>query len=712
MSARSAITSSLTLALAFVLALAGAVRAQDPETLPRRLRDATSKATEALAARYAKLSEAHSGAVPAIGPQPPGAATAEMRPIVALTLLRAGGPAEHALAEKILDSWWADAESGKVALESSSNYQLALAISALEGTALARVDDGALTTRSRYEATPLSPTNQRRLEIATRALVEGRSLTGQEQTGCAWTYHMAPFRSSPAGTTVEREGGEHLRTFDNSNTQFSVLALHDAARAGVKVGKEIAEAIATHFLECGAKVPPNATEPRRRPRPTERETGRRDQPRDPENNLALRWGYTYCGRFPSTTMSLAGMSSLVVARELGARRERVDEALKLALVGIEDLAGSVSGADGYTLYSFEKALDLLEIDKVGGRDWFEPLAEALLAQRTPAGLWRGGTEDCFITLFLARATVSQSRVVDRRSTGAGAPSTYGEVFLSSKKKSVDAIGLVDAYAEAVGAPSGPAHEAAGEAVQALIAEGHGHDACLYPPLARLIAKGGTKRDAGASWLREINGRELLLADSTAAGERFAQLAKARDAHATAALRAAIGDPTLPLALRAFVATSLGEIACSEATPEVTAALERLAGDEKLLDTGAGARTARAIADALVGLARVPLPALEPKGPLAPSALVAVVEAVRTGERRVLDDSLDRAIAAFGARDKDPDAWKRARADVSARGRPALARLLELATGPRSAPSYEVMRSITGELIPDDAGAWRAYLESK
>src|SRR5581483_9746394 len=82
--------------------LMGAARGDDPDTLPQRLREATTKAAATLAKRHAKLAQVHLGDRSDRDRdrrQPDRFLEAQLRPLVALTLLRAGGFEERDLAK-------------------------------------------------------------------------------------------------------------------------------------------------------------------------------------------------------------------------------------------------------------------------------------------------------------------------------------------------------------------------------------------------------------------------------------------------------------------------------------------------------------------------------------------------------------------------------------------------------------------------------------
>src|SRR5687767_3216572 len=158
---------------AMLLACASLARA-DERPLSARIREANLKATKAIAVRWSKVK--------------PGATTYEghARTLVALTLLRAGGSEERAVAKKLLDEWWLDAVAGRFGDPSQPNtygtYVVALGISALEALTLEPIEDDT-STLTRYRKTPAGEDLKKRLEIATKALLDSSYSAG------AWGYH-------------------------------------------------------------------------------------------------------------------------------------------------------------------------------------------------------------------------------------------------------------------------------------------------------------------------------------------------------------------------------------------------------------------------------------------------------------------------------------------------------------------------------------------
>jgi hypothetical protein len=656
-------------------ALAGA---EEDDPLAKEIRAATQKACVALAKAVTPP--------PAGGPLPrevTWSLNPQVRPLVALALLRAGGAEQKKTARRLLDDWWKDCvERGG----DTSNYEIALAISAHEGLTVERIEDPHPTTVTRYEAKPIEADVKERLGILARTLVAGRHPSADGK-GCAWSYDVAAWQREATAEKKPRKTGERKpdkpappaagRDFDNSNTQFSVLALHDAARGGVEIPADVVKAVAQHFLGVATREKTGA--------------GGRE---------SVHWGYGAKGS--QASMTFAGLSSLGIARDLGYKDDAVDKTIQDALPGIAALADRIPPPGGtgcygfgpsYDLYSLEKALDTLDVKELDGKDWFAPLAHKVLKVQGADGLWGSGdlVDSSFFVLFLTRATVSKARLVDGRTTGLAGGDPLGEVFLPRTKTTVDAIALLRAYAEAKDAL--PAKAAAEEALLALQQEGHGRDACLLGALAACIRKGGDRKDTATRWVREICGEPVKLEDLDGWDGTVRRLAKEHDRQA---LRTALGEKA-PVPVRAWAASELAKLQCADAAADVIAATESLA-IEVVLDTPAGARCARAFADSLTGLTSSVLPALPPKGGVSQADLKAVAEAARDKARRALDEKIEKAFAAYEKKSED---WPKLKAEVS--GKRALQRMVEK-------KNFRLLRAVTGELIPDEAEAWKKFLE--
>src|SRR5581483_6671255 len=151
------------------------------------------------------------------------------------------------------DDWWRDANGTWVT--PTGNYELSLFIQALEGCSLVRIDDPSATQeKPRFLARPVPAADKERLEKATSTLLASAVKTADEK-GIAWRYGCCALAEGTRSGGLLTNNGKDESYFDNSNTQFSVLALHEAARAGVALAADVPEKIGRHFLWCAQAEP-------------------------------------------------------------------------------------------------------------------------------------------------------------------------------------------------------------------------------------------------------------------------------------------------------------------------------------------------------------------------------------------------------------------------------------------------------------------------
>jgi hypothetical protein len=513
------------------LLIAAATGSAEDKPLATRIREANLKATKAIATKWNTIK--------------PGAYTYEghARTLVALTLLRAGGPEERAAAKKLLDEWWLDAVAGRFGDTSCPDnygtYVVSLGISALEGLSLERMATDDDSTLTRFTKTPVAPENKKRLEIATEALASSAVVLGEKER--AFGYHA--LHLAPGGT---RDGNRAaLGGYDNSNTQFAALAFHDAARAGIKAPDELVDGLVEHFAD------------------------------EEEGSGQLRWKYHHDVKEAKASMTFAGLSSLAIARSLGSKDARLGPAIQRGLDGAVNLARTCGPGtesehgwgNAYTLYSLEKALDLLEVEAIEGKDWFAPIAERVLKLQQKNGLWEDGDliDSCFYVLFLVRATIPESRL--------GPPRTVVKVAADG-----DALVALKGFSETPNATTRAALEAA---CSKLAAQKNGDEALLLATLAELARKGPT-REVAKHLLLDICGKDPSQDELALAAER---LEKLRGAPTVADFRAALEKTTL-LPVRSFAAFHGASPAL------VLDSADGLYG-ESILETAAGSRCAHA-----------------------------------------------------------------------------------------------------------------------
>ncbi len=177
------------------------------------------------------------------------------------------------------------------------------------------------------------------------------------------------------GAATKKDGSSHAG--DNSNTQFGVLGLLFAERAGYQVPRQVWEGVRNHFVKT----------------------------QNPDGG----WGYTP-GNNSYHTMSYAGTVSLHIAEEQlqwGASLDRCkmnppSRAGEQALKWVAD--HFTTELNAYGLYALERLGILTGQSEFGGHYWYEELTAKVLENGVGfAGPGSGGDADtAFLILFLAR----------------------------------------------------------------------------------------------------------------------------------------------------------------------------------------------------------------------------------------------------------------------------------------------------------------------
>jgi hypothetical protein len=248
------------------------------------------------------------------------------------------------------------------------------------------------------------------------------TLAGLQTKGGGWDY----------GNPGER--------YDNSNTQFAVLALGVGAKRSVAIDMSVWLKVMEHFLAGQQKDGPETADRITLMTPSDKEEwnnrvklvaekrqegdegdkeskkksgaeGKKGQttvvvrPENPEIGFeGLKvfrrgWGYSYNRETktydgPSWNMTCAGLSSLILARQN--LEGRVTAEQKNALnKAIHDGYGWLMGhwsavASYYGMYSLEKVGDLGEVKLFKDHDWYRELSEHLVGAQRDDGSWGGG----------------------------------------------------------------------------------------------------------------------------------------------------------------------------------------------------------------------------------------------------------------------------------------------------------------------------------
>lgn len=168
---------------------------------------------------------------------------------------------------------------------------------------------------------------------------------------------------------------------DNSNTQYAVLGLRAAARAGVRIRRSTWKKIGEYFLE----------------------------------HRCADGGFSYAvqpAARGSSSMTAAGVSCLLICLENGKFGEEDASAIREVVEEAFQALGAVMKLDKdtlYALYAIERSGVLGQRKVIGGKPWYVPGARRLVDDQGRDGLWRGNyaevVETAFAILFLKRATV-------------------------------------------------------------------------------------------------------------------------------------------------------------------------------------------------------------------------------------------------------------------------------------------------------------------
>ncbi len=218
-----------------------------------------------------------------------------------------------------------------------------------------------------------------------------------------WLHDAAHHYNTKLGPAMAWRYTPHPNSYDNSCTQFAVLALMEAERVGVSMPDALWEQVANHFRAC----------------------------------QAANGGWAYGGGHPPTgSMTTAGTASLVIASGQVAQRraavvggavrccgnhDDVTDWLRIES-GLEWLARSFSvrnnpGSGGnilYYLYGLERVGRLTGRRFIGNHDWYREGAEYLIdmQRRGAAGQWRGrgiGEDNPIIGTSFALLFLSKGR---------------------------------------------------------------------------------------------------------------------------------------------------------------------------------------------------------------------------------------------------------------------------------------------------------------
>lgn len=191
-----------------------------------------------------------------------------------------------------------------------------------------------------------------------------------------WGYELRP----PPEDGTGRKPGRHV---DNSNTQFALLGLYHASRAGFQVPTNVWRRSRDHYVKT-------------------------------QTTTVFGegcWGYGYPGgknpiNDPNFNMTVAGTISLYLCEEMLARAKdpgATPKTTKAIEAGLRWIAGGKMKSDTYGLYALERLGIIMGRSNIGEHDWYNDGARMLIQQRH----WKSfmGTKQvsaAFAVCFLAR----------------------------------------------------------------------------------------------------------------------------------------------------------------------------------------------------------------------------------------------------------------------------------------------------------------------
>jgi hypothetical protein len=315
-------------------------------------------------------------------------------------------------------------------MELKQTYDVSLYIMALEARSVTRHPPEEGSTIPRFERGRPAKADAGRI-----ATLAGWLLAGRNPGKGTWHY-------TPAGTAREGSSAPTPGSFDNSCTQFAVLALHVAHRVGVAIPVEVWGEIFEHFRLCQTKAQGagrhdiERLDEKGRKRRGKRATVARRGGTSGRGGVEYRgWAYGSSGTAYGS-MTNAGLSSLAIAADMlkGADKlsskgrasydRMVAEGLHWQAKNFsitENPKGNSQSWYYYYMYSLEKACELLAVERFDGRDWYLEGADHICALQETNGSWKKSNESDtgLALLFLNRATLrtTVNVIARRRSTG-------------------------------------------------------------------------------------------------------------------------------------------------------------------------------------------------------------------------------------------------------------------------------------------------------
>jgi hypothetical protein len=313
---------------------------------------------------------------------------------------------------------------------------------------------------------------------ADQHFISGREFRGGVRSDKKYTTLLEKCIKSLVGMRQPKIGawnyGAGGNRYDNSNTQFAVLALGVGAKRKIPIPDELWEAIAKHFIDGQNENGPEVKEriellpkdekgddKRNRVKVVdkddeEKRSGAKEKDKDKaekegegktvvvkpvpefgdEKIEVFSRGWVYVREEAKNgatwNMTCAGLSSQILAAEQLKGKVSAEFLNKLN-ISIRDGYGwvmanwSPTSGGYYGIYSVEKVGDLGEVKKFGAHDWYQEISEHLVKEQRANGSWPGGNpEDVRVNTSFALLVLNRaSSLLTRRAnkiviTGPGA----------------------------------------------------------------------------------------------------------------------------------------------------------------------------------------------------------------------------------------------------------------------------------------------------
>ncbi|MDF1664386.1 MAG: hypothetical protein P1V97_21660, partial [Planctomycetota bacterium] len=353
------------------------------------------------------------------------------------------------------------------AMKPTRIYGVSLYIMVLEALSVTRKPPEGTSTMPRYIRGRVGRANLKRIQVLSNWLVQGRNVG-------KGTWHY-----TPTGAAGEGGGVRRPNAYDNSNTQFAVLALHAAHRAGAKINPVVWREIFDHFasIQCRESgrgrhaIGMTGESEASKKKKEKASTKARGKKNNTRGGVPYRgWAYGMAGNAYGS-MTNAGLSSLAIAADMlksHKRFSRKDDANfnRMISEGLAWDAGNYSitknpgqGSSSwyyYYMYSLEKACELIGVDTFDGHDWYLEGADYVCALQDSNGSWNRTPNDTGLALlFLNRATLRTTVNIlpGRQATGVGGgadPKARTTVLVEKAKGLISLTNLLQSMKQASG----------------------------------------------------------------------------------------------------------------------------------------------------------------------------------------------------------------------------------------------------------------------